>query len=414
MTISKYIPKFILNIYHWKLALLGAILYGFPSKKLKVIGITGTNGKTTSVEMLARVLRHAGFKVASLSSIQFRIGDEIIPNKTRMTMPGRLFVNSLMNKAVKAGCQYFITEVTSQGIDQFRHKFIDFDAAIFTNLSPEHIEAHGGYENYKKAKGKFFEYVKTKHILNLDDDEVGYFIDFPAKEKYGYTTKDRCADNIKIIRAYDIRKEGSAIMFSVNGQRFKLNLIGDYNIYNALSAISYAISQNISLKQCADALEKIDKMEGRGEEVISDPFKVIIDYAFTPIALEKLYRSIKPQSGKLIAVLGSCGGGRDKWKRPVLGEIADKFCDMVIITNEDPYDEDPMEIIEQVATGVRINRPYKILDRREAIKLALKSALPGDVVAITGKGCEPTIEQKGKKIPWSDKNVVLEEHKTQT
>lgn len=412
MTISQYIPKPIVQIYHWKLALLGALFFGFPSKKIKVIGITGTNGKTTTVEILAHLLRENGFKVASLSSLEFRIGDEVLPNTTRMTMPGRFFVNSLLNKAVKIGCQYFVMEVTSQGIEQFRHAFIDFDAAIFTNLSPEHIEAHGGYEKYKAAKGKFFADVKTKHILNLDDDEVGYFYDFPAKEKIGYTLKNRELGGIKIIHAYDVKSEGSASSFAINGEKFKLNLLGDYNVYNALAAISYAQTQNISFEQCAQALAKITKVEGRGEEVISTPFKVIVDYAFTPIALEKLYRSIKPSNGKLIAVLGSAGGGRDKWKRPVLGEIADKFCDMVIVTNEDPFDEDPMEIIEQVASGVKTNQPHKVLDRREAIKLALKSAQPGDVVAITGKGAEQSIVEKGKKVPWSDRWEILNVYDT--
>lgn len=167
--------------------------------------------------------------------------------------------------------------------------------------------------------------------------------------------------------------------------------------------------QGINLETCKKALEKVEEIPGRMELVISEPFKVFVDYAFTPNALEKVYQTLKPKNGKMIAVLGSCGGGRDKWKRPVLGKIAAKYSNQVIITDEDPYDEDPIEIINQVAKGAG-DKAVKILDRREAIRKALKLAQSGDVVVITGKGCEPWIcVAKGKKIPWDDRKVVREE-----
>jgi len=174
------------------------------------------------------------------------------------------------------------------------------------------------------------------------------------------------------------------------------------------------LSQGIDLEICKKVLEKVEEIPGRMEEVISEPFKVFVDYAFTPDALEKVYQTLKPQNGKMIAVLGACGGGRDKWKRPVLGEIAGKYCDEVIITNEDPYDENPMEIINQVANGCH-GKAKKILDRREAITTALKITSPGDIVIITGKGCEPWIcVARGQKIPWDDREVVREEFKKLT
>jgi UDP-N-acetylmuramoyl-L-alanyl-D-glutamate--2,6-diaminopimelate ligase len=202
---------------------------------------------------------------------------------------------------------------------------------------------------------------------------------------------------------------------NLENTKIKLKIPGEFNIYNALAAISVAISQGIDKDFAIKVLEEFKGVPGRMEEVISKPFKVIVDYAFTPNALEKVYQTLTSNiehrtSNKLICVLGACGGGRDKWKRPVLGELAAKYCDEVIVTNEDPYDEDPWQIIEQVASGTK-GKAKKILDRREAIRTALKLAKEGDIVVITGKGCEPSIVIKGKKIPWDDRKVVKEEFK---
>ncbi|MDP2967447.1 MAG: cyanophycin synthetase, partial [bacterium] len=203
----------------------------------------------------------------------------------------------------------------------------------------------------------------------------------------------------------------------INNKDLKLNLqlIGNFNIYNALAAICVGISQGIDLGTCELALEKIKGIPGRMEEVISEPFKVFVDYAFTPNALEKVYQTFQSWTSdvqnRMICVLGACGGGRDKWKRSALGELAAKYCDEIIVTNEDPYDEEPEEIIEQVAEGTK-GKAKKILDRREAISQALKIAQTGDIVVITGKGCEPWIcVAKGKKIPWDDREIVREEFK---
>ena len=405
--IKKFIPSFLLSWYHFLLAFLGAILYGFPSKRLKVVGVTGTNGKTTTVEMISKILDYnpptasshslrerapeAGYKAAVLSSIRFKIGDKDCPNTLKMTMPGRFKIQKFLRQAVKAGCQYAVLEVTSEGIKQYRHKFINFEAAVFTNLSPEHIEAHGGFENYKETKGKLFQTTKNIHIINLDDENAEFFLQFPANKKYTFGMSHGDINNKDI--------------------KLQLSLIGNFNIYNALAAIGVGLSQGISLETCKRAVEEVKGIPGRMEGVVSQPFKVFVDYAFTPNALEKAYRTIKNnfQPQKMICVLGACGGGRDKWKRPVLGELAAQYCDEIIVTNEDPYDENPMEIIDEVAEGTS-GKAKKILDRREAIGESLKLARPGDVVVITGKGCEPWIcLAKGKKIPWDDRQVVKEE-----
>lgn len=389
--IKKFIPAFLLNWYHFGLAFSATVLYGFPSRKVKVIGITGTNGKTTIAELSSAILEAAGYKVAVLSSIKFKIGDKERENKLKMTMPGRFQVQKFLRQAADGKCQYVILEVTSEGIKQHRHRFIDFEAAVFANLTPEHIESHGGFENYKKAKGKLFAATKKIHIVNTDDKNADYFLQFPAKKKYTYG-----------LNAGDVNK---------NNFPFRLQLTGGFNNYNALAAACVGFSQSISANICRQALEKYKGIPGRMEEVISAPFRVIVDYAFTPNALEQVYKTLKPNNpqSKLICVLGACGGGRDKWKRPVLGKIAGQYCDEIIITNEDPYDENPAEIINQVAE-VSGSKAKKILDRREAVKEALKSAKAGDVVVITGKGCEPWIcVAGGKKIAWDDRNVVKEE-----
>lgn len=385
--IKKFIPEFLLSWYHFILAFLGAFFYQFPSKKIKVIGVTGTNGKTTVVELLTKILEEAGLKVAVLSSIKFKIREKEWSNKLKMTMPGRFKIQRFLRQAVNSGCQCAVLEVTSEGILQHRHQFINFDVAVFTNLSPEHIERHGSFEKYREAKGKLFENTKNVHVINIDDKNADYFLQFEARKKYTYGLEQGEINNKNI--------------------QFNLKLPGEFNIYNALAATCVGLSQGISLDVCKKAVEKVEGIPGRMELVISRPFKVIIDYAFTPAALEKVYQTI--QNTKLICVLGACGGGRDKWKRPVLGEIAAKYCDEVFVTNEDPYDENPMEIIEQVARGTK-GRAKKIVDRREAIKEALKSAKLGDTVIITGKGSEPWMCVKGgKKIPWNDREVAKEE-----
>src|SRR3989344_5696879 len=215
--LKKFIPDFLIGWYHFKLAFLGAILYGFPSRKIKVIGATGTDGKSTTVNLINKVLEEGGYKTASISSISFKIGQEERPNNLKMTMPGRFAIQKFLSQALKAGCQYAVLEVSSEGIKQYRHKFIDFDAAVFTNLSPEHIEGHGSFENYKKAKGQLFKAAKNIHIINIDDKNAEYFFGFNSRKKYTYGLEQGDVNNLNL--------------------QLKLQLVGDFNIYNALAAI---------------------------------------------------------------------------------------------------------------------------------------------------------------------------------
>ncbi len=409
--IKKLIPEPIINLYHRTMPFFGALIYRFPSRKIKAIAVTGTNGKTTTVNMISEILEQAGYKTASFSSIKFRIGKEEQPNLLKMTMPGRMTIQKLLRKAVDKGCQYAVFEVSSEGIKQFRHLCINFDIALITNLSLEHIEAHGSFENYREMKGRLFKAVKKIHIVNLDDEHKDFFLGFPAEEKWGFGTKSDTSFKGRVVKAKDCSSDTNGVSFKTEGIDFKIPLFGSFNIYNALAAISAGLACGVDLETSKQALGKIKTIPGRTEEVVSDPFKVIIDYAVTPDALENLYKAIADtlSVGKIIAVLGACGGGRDKWKRPVLGKIAQKYCDKVIVTNEDPYNEDPMEIINSIAESAGA-KSIKILDRRSAIKKALSLARKGDAVVITGKGCEPWMcLAGGKKIAWDDRQVAREE-----
>ena len=404
---KKFIPIFIFQIYHYLLALIGAVIYGFPSKKLVVVGITGTNGKSTVVHLITEILestfRQTQGKIASLSSIRFKIGDKEEKNMLKMTMPGRFKLQKFLRKAVNAGCKYMVLEVTSEGIKQFRHKFIDFDGAVFTNLTKEHIEAHKGFENYKKAKGKLFQALekspKTNKfaVLNSDDQNFGYFGDLFSGKKYFYGMRNQKAE---------ITPEKIGLKLD--------NLLGEFNLCNALAAYCAGIALGIEKNKVLEILKIAKGISGRLELVVNEPFKVFVDYAHTPDGLENVYKTL----GKnLICVLGSTGGGRDKWKRPEMGKIAADYWKEIILTNEDPYNENPEQILSDIRSGIQnskfeIQNLHEIIDRREAINKASLSAKIGDTIIITGKGCEPWMcVEDGKKIPWDDREIAKEEFK---
>jgi len=378
------------RIYHYSLALAGAVRYGFPSRKLTVIGITGTKGKSTTVVLTGKIFQEAGIKVGWVSSLTINYSGEEIMNKYHMTMPGRFFIQSALAKMVKNGCKYAIIEVTSEGIKQFRHKFINFSGAVFTNLAPEHIEAHGSFEKYRDAKLKLFKATaKNKNsfgIYNVDDENVNWFLKYPIKNKYKFSLKNDKID-------------------------FKLNLVGDFNFANALTAATIAKSQGISNEIIKMALEKVEFIPGRLEEIkLGQDFRVIVDLAHTPDSFEKVFKVFKDlPHNRIISVFGAAGGGRDKWKRPELGRIASENSDIAIICTEDSYNEDEQTIANEISAGCKHAKPEIILDRRKAINKALSIAEKDDVVLILGKGTEQTMVIGNNKSHWDDRDVIKEE-----
>ena len=391
--------------YHYLLALLGALRYGFPSRQLIVVGVTGTKGKSSVVEILNAILEEAGHKTALANTIRFKIGAKSSPNQHKMTMPGRLFQQQFLARAAGAGCDYALLEMTSEGVQQSRHRFIFLNALIFTNLTPEHIESHGSYEEYVGAKLKLRDLLalspkRNKAIaVNTDSRHAKDFLKIKGVKKLPYTLSDA--------EPYNTR--GNGIDLTIDGVYMHSPLLGVTNIYNILAAATFAKSRGIDATTIKRAVEKLSLIPGRGERIdVGQSFEVVVDYAHTPESLELLYQTF-PHKGK-VCVLGNTGGGRDKWKRPKMGVVADQYCRDVILTNEDPYDEDPREIIETMAKGMVRHDPQIIVDRRKAIWTALSLAGEGDVVLITGKGTDPFIMgPRGERTPWSDAAVAREE-----
>jgi UDP-N-acetylmuramoyl-L-alanyl-D-glutamate--2,6-diaminopimelate ligase len=391
--------------YHYVLAALGAVLYGFPSRNLIVIGVTGTKGKSSTAELISAVLEEAGYTTALASTIRFKIGNETRPNTFKMTMPGRLFLQRFFREAVTAGCHYAVIEMTSEGVTQFRHKFIDLSALIVTSITPEHIEAHGSYEAYVAAKLQLrdlLEQSKRHHrwmVMNVESAHADEFLDVHKAIRVPYKRADA--------EPYHIRERGIDLTFE--GVYIHSPLVGGGNLENILAAATFCRTQGIDTHTIKRAIEKLFRIPGRGERIdAGQPFDIIVDYAHTAESLEQLYQTFgrKP----LVCVLGSTGGGRDRWKRPRMGELADKYCSVIILTNEDPYDESPEQIVTDIARGMSIHTPRIVMDRREAIREAYAHATHGSAVLITGKGTDPFIMgPHGTRLPWSDAAVAREE-----
>ena len=412
--LKKIIPKSIFRFfqpaYHYMLAVLGATIYRMPSKELIVIGVTGTKGKSSVTEIINAIFEADGRRTAVLSTIRFKIGDHSERNLRKMTIPGRFFVHKFLRDAADAGCEIAVLEMTSEGAKQFRHKFIDLDALVFTNLSPEHIESHGSYEKYVAAKLKLAHALMRSPkrprvmVANADDAEGAKFLSMKVEKRIPYSLSD--------VERYHLNNDSVSII--AGGTTIRAPLVGLFNVYNMLAAIALTTAYGVSQKTIIHALEHLAPIRGRVEKIHSPEgakknITAVVDYAHTPDSLEKLYQAF-PKEYK-VCVLGNTGGGRDIWKRPEMGRIAEKYCDEIILTNEGPYDESPAKILKEMRAGMSKDAPVQtVLDRREAIHTALKNAPADAVVLISGKGTDPFIMgPNNTKIPWDDATVVREE-----
>ncbi|MFA4995870.1 MAG: UDP-N-acetylmuramoyl-L-alanyl-D-glutamate--2,6-diaminopimelate ligase [Patescibacteria group bacterium] len=430
--LSKLLSRSTKNKLHLLKAKVANFQSGYPSKKIKVIGVTGTKGKTSVCNMIASVLDAAGIKNAMETTINTKIGDKVTPHKTKtrwVTTPPASVVQKFLKEAVKEGCEYAILEVSSQAIDQNRIYGIDFDVLVYTNLSHEHMEYHKTRENYLAAKLKLFiDNPEAKSVVNMDDANWTKFHGLPAREKFLYSVKKSVDHGIV---ARKILPSANSITFTAayeNGQNtVNLNLPGVFNVQNALAAFCAGLALNIDPEKIKKGLESIELISGRMEAIKvskDQDFTVIVDYAHNADSLKNVYETIregmKNSGGRLIAVLGATGR-RDATKRPIMGALAGRYADLVIFTDEDPYDEEPSAIIEEVAEGIhkgakkkhqwRLHRNYwKVLDRAQAIHKAIKEAQKNDVVVITGKGAEEVMAVGlDKFIPFSDRKIAKEE-----
>ncbi len=394
----------LLPFYHMLWSFLPAVFYGFPARKLIVIGVTGTKGKSTVIEMLNAIYTGSGKKVAIASTIRFAIGDQSKPNLFKMTTPGRGFMQQFLWQAKKARCTHAIMELTSESVLQYRHRFLFLNGLIVTNLQPEHIERHGSFEQYTAAKRAIVTELErsTKEnrtlVVNGDIPELQPF--FNAHVPYVISFKKEELQNLSV--------QDEALSFIYDGTHIAVPLSGEFNAINALSAIKMAQASGISVESSRKNLSTLRKISGRVEHIsLGQDFLVVVDYAHTPDSLKALYQAF-PEHRK-ICVLGNTGGGRDTWKRPIMGGIAEEACDVVILTNEDPYDENPHHIIKEMANGMK-QKPHIIMDRRLAIRKAFELARRDDAVLISGKGTDPYIMgAHGNNVPWGDATVAREE-----
>jgi UDP-N-acetylmuramoyl-L-alanyl-D-glutamate--2,6-diaminopimelate ligase len=442
-TIRRATPRWLLNAYHGAVAWSSQAAYGFPTRRMLTIGVTGTDGKTSTSNYISAILERAGKRTGITSTAIIKVGARTRLNPYKLTMLGRWHLASLLAEMRREKTDIAIVETSSEGLAQHRNAGIAYDVAVFTNLSPEHIESHGSFEAYRQAKEKLFASlaksprktingtaVKKVICANLDDAEAHHMLRYDADEKWGWSLEAESSPLVThVVRPMQFACTPGGITFTLRAPgagdaagdsvEVQSKLVGTFNLRNMLAAATVALSQGVPLEVVGRALSALEPVPGRMEPIAAgQPFTVIVDYAHAPNALEQVYRTLHEQlapGARLIAVLGSAGGGRDKAKRPLLGKLAGTYAHVAIVTNEDPYDEDPQEIIDQVAMGVKAaakpggTELHIVPERRDGMQLALKSAKSGDIVVITGKGCEPVIVSKGgERIPHDDRTVARE------
>ncbi len=404
--LRKFIPESLRSTYHLALALLGAALYGFPSRRIRVIGVTGTKGKTSTSEMISAIFEAAGEKTALINSIRIKVDQRKERNTGGRSMPGRAQLQRFLRAAVRAGCTVAIIEMTSEGARQHRHRGIELDGLAFLNLAPEHIESHGSYEAYSDAKFELGKALAASPknprvvIANADDKESARYLALPVETRIAFS----------LTKHEPWHASASMGTFTYEGRTISVPLPGEFSLKNALAAAEMCYAFGASLDAIERGLAALTRIPGRAEKIDEGQnFAVVVDYAHTPDSLKALYDAFSAQ--RRICVVSATGGGRDTWKRPVMGKIADEMCDEVIVTDEDPYDESPVSIMESVARGME-RKPRIIPDRREAIAAALSLAKSGDAVLLTGKGTDQYIHRAhGYAEPWDDARIAREELK---
>jgi UDP-N-acetylmuramoyl-L-alanyl-D-glutamate--2,6-diaminopimelate ligase len=411
--LKKLLPEKVILIYHYFMAILATLYYGFPSKKMVVIGVAGTSG----------------YKTGIISTANIRIGEKEFLNKYHMTMPGRFTLQKLLAEMVKSDCKFCVVETTSEGIKQYRHIGVYYDIAVFTNLPPDHLEAHGGsFEKYKQMNGKMFaalssgkktingKKIEKVIVANKDDEHVDYFLNFKADKKITFALQNE-ADYI----ANHIQETNTGVNFKAAKVLFKISILGKFNVYNALPAIIVCHLFDISDDLIAKGLTELQTIPGRVEKIDEGQnFTIFVDYAHEKESITNILHTannIKGRGAKTIILLGAEGGGRDKAKRPIMGELAAKMADYVIVSNVDPYEDDPKQILEDIAVAsekfgkIRDQNLFVIEDRGLGIRKALSLAKANDIVLITSKGAEQSIVIDGKKFAWDDRRIVREELK---
>jgi UDP-N-acetylmuramoyl-L-alanyl-D-glutamate--2,6-diaminopimelate ligase len=386
---------------------LASTFYDYPSRKMTVVGVTGTNGKTTTASLLFNLYSALGFKCGLLSTIEVKIGDKILPSTH--TTPDAISIQSLMSEMVKNGCTHCFMEVSSHAIDQYRIEGIDFDGAIFTNITHDHLDYHKTFSHYLDTKKRFFDDLKATAvaITNIDDKNGNFMLQNTAAKKVSYALKSmgdyRCA-------ILDTFTEGMSL--KIEGKEIYTQLSGEFNAYNILAVYAMALELGMDKEVLEIAISKLKPIQGRFQTVISHVKRIvgIVDYAHTPDALEKLLFEAKrlKKEHNLITVVG-CGGNRDREKRPKMAQIACEYSDKVLLTSDNPRDENPIDIIKEMKDGLdgtMLKSTLTILDRQEAIRTACMLSEAGDIIVVAGKGHETYQEIQGVKHDFDDRKVL--------
>ena len=417
--VKKFIPtslfKQIEPTGHLLEAVLANIFYGFPSRNMHIIGVTGTNGKTTTVFLIHKMLTKADYKVGMLSTVAYGVGDNIKPQIEHMTTVDSFTLQKRLRDFKRAGVRWVVLETSSHALAQNRVWGIPYEIAVMTNITKDHLDYHGNFKNYLKAKQKLFILTSNNPrgfgIINADDINASKFIELiPNSMTYGIKSGNLVAQNIKLESDYVNFK----VLVKEDLYNIRINIPGDFNVSNGLAAVAVGLQLGLTQKQIEDGIASLDSVEGR-MNIINEgqKFKVLIDFASTPDAFERFFNTIRPSvKGKLIAVFGSAGR-RDESKRAIQGQIAGKYADEVVLTEEDDRDVNGKEILDQIAEGSK--NAGKILDknlflipkREDAIEFALKRAkYRDDMVVFLGKGHEKTIERADGVHPWNETETV--------
>ncbi|MEA2097523.1 MAG: UDP-N-acetylmuramoyl-L-alanyl-D-glutamate--2,6-diaminopimelate ligase [Patescibacteria group bacterium] len=417
-SLRKIIPYNFILFTHKIRAILAVTVYGFLGRKIKAIGVAGTKGKTTTTNMIVKILEEGGYKVAMLSTANFQIGEKKWLNDVKLTTTSPFYFQKFLRKAVKEKCDFVVVEISSHGLVQHRHLGVSYQTVVLTNMMSDHLDYHKTYANYKNSHQALLTNKLENLIINYDDEDLRSFFEFEKVRKYAFSLKGyKEINDVKLIRAAEMVLKEKETEFKIKTDKgqmaVKLSLIGEFNIYNSLAATAVGLAENIKPIAIKKALESIENIPGRLEKIDEGQnFEVIVDYAHSPDSLKKVYEVVKPHiKNKMIAVLGGTGD-RDKTYRAKMGALAEEYAGIVIITNEDPYSENPEDIMDQVMSGIKnkeLNKDlFRISGRKEAIKKAIIIAKSGDLIMITGKGAEQFMICGEKKIPWDDRKIAKE------
>ena len=391
------------------LSFLAANYYNNPSQKLKLIGITGTNGKTTIASLLYQMFKKAGYKVGLLSTVKIMVDE--VEYKATHTTPDSLTINQYLDEMVEVGCEFCFMEVSSHGIHQKRTESLHFEGGVFTNLSHDHLDYHDTFAEYRDVKKSFFDSLPKSAfaITNVDDKNGVVMLQNTVARKRTYALKTY-AD----FKAQVLENQLSGLVLKINNDEVWTKLIGSFNAYNLLAIYGVALELGIESNEALRLLSELESVSGRFQFIISESkITAIVDYAHTPDALENVLKTIediRTKNEQLITIVG-CGGDRDKTKRPIMANIAASLSDKAIFTADNPRTENPQTIIEEMEAGVEgqnFKKTISILDRKQAIKTACQMANPGDIILIAGKGHETYQEINGVRHDFDDMQIVQE------